>query len=287
MYRANIEKVLKYIEDHLKDDASVLDNATLACVSGYSEYHFLRIFKKSVRLTPADYIRKRRISEIVQRIGTSDRAISDIAFEFGFNSKENFTRAFKSEHHILPTEFKSAECSLCLYEPFSFDKEPICPSVALCYLNAFSLVAYKSSEDSPPRFWNKYNAEKRSLSLSGGKTVMDYGAMRWNADTKKLDYYIGIRESEAMGDMLGTVRLEISKGLYAVFETPTASQHDFVYTIRRTWDWIYKVWLPKSGYRRAEGFELECYIESSKQYSERIYIPLEKEQKNGTNNQNI
>ena len=81
-YMRQIRKVLNYIEEHLKDDRQgVLDNATLAQVAGYSEFHFLRIFRETVRLTPADYIRKRRISEIVKRIGDGCRPISDIAFE--------------------------------------------------------------------------------------------------------------------------------------------------------------------------------------------------------------
>ena len=41
---SRIQYVLNYIEEHLKDDnQGVLDNATLASVAGYSEYHFLRI----------------------------------------------------------------------------------------------------------------------------------------------------------------------------------------------------------------------------------------------------
>ncbi len=108
MEQTHIKRVIDYIEAHLKDE---LDNAMLASIAGYSEFHFLRLFREAVRLTPADYIRKRRISEIVRRIGTEDRPMSDIAFEYGFNSKENFTRAFKKEHKILPTEFKAANCS--------------------------------------------------------------------------------------------------------------------------------------------------------------------------------
>ena len=114
---SRIRCVLNYIEEHLKDDhQGVLDNATLAKLAGYSEFHFLRLFRTVVHLTPADYIRKRRLSEIVHCIGNSNRPLSDIAFEYGFNSKENFTRAFKKEHGILPTEFRSAGCSLRLYE---------------------------------------------------------------------------------------------------------------------------------------------------------------------------
>ena len=104
----------------------------------------------------------------------------------------------------------------------------------------------------------------------------DYGAMKWNVEKNRLDYFIGIREELVKGDTNGTVRLEVAEGLYAVFDTPASSQHDFVRTIHRIWDWIYKEWLPGSGYRRGGGLELESYVETSKTYSERIYVPIVK-----------
>lgn len=272
----HIQKVLNYIEEHLKDD-SALNNAALAGIAGYSEYHFLRIFHKYVKLTPADYIRKRRISEIVKQISKTENPVSEIAFEYGFNSKENFTRAFKKEHRILPTEFRTANCSLRLFEPFDFNSEYICPTVSICNLEGFSLIAYPFGNDFPPDCWNRYNVEQRSLKLSGNTSTEDYGAMRWNFVNDCLDYYIGVQSVNAKGDIDGTVELNIQGGLYAVFETQTATQHDFVNTIRKTWDWISEVWLPQSGYKRKDGFELEKYIESSRAYSETIYIPITKE----------
>ena len=119
-------------------------------------------------------------------------------------------------------------------------------------------------------------SEGRSAKLSGGRIVEDFGAMKPKRKTSGLDYYIGIREEDALGDTSETIRLEISGGMYAVFDTTPTSQHNFVNRIRRTWDWIYGVWLPSSGYRRGDGFELESYIESSRKYSERIYVPLVK-----------
>lgn len=277
MVQTHMQRVLDYIEEHLKDDRQgVLDNATLAQVAGYSEYHFLRLFRQTVHLTPADYIRKRRISEIVRRMGEGNRPMSDIAFEYGFNSKENFTRAFKKEHHILPTEFRAANCSLRLFEPFEFVSLNVRPTVSMGYLADFVLVAYPCDESFPPHCWNRYNTEKRSLRLSGGAVVEDFGAMVWNLEKKRLDYYIGIRAEEANGDTKGTVRLEISGGLYAMFDTPPATQHEFVAVIRDTWEWIDRVWMPSSSYRRGVGFELERYVESSRAYSERIYVPLTK-----------
>lgn len=269
-----IKLVIDYIEEHLKED---LDNRTLANISGYSEYHFIRLFCKYVRLTPADYIRKRRISEVVRHIGKKGCSIADIAFEYGFNSKENFTRAFKNEHNILPTEWKTANCSLRLFAPFSFEISHPQPAVSIQYLEGFSLVVYRFHEAFPPNCWNQYNAEKRSARLSGGAIVEDFGAMLWDNEKERRIYHIGIKADAAKGDLSNTVRLEIKGGLYVVVDTAPSTQHDFVSTIRSTWDWIYQVWLPNSGYHKAPGFEFESYVESSRKYTERIYIPIEKE----------
>ncbi len=274
MERTQIKLIIDYIEEHLKEE---LNNKTLAQISSYSEYHFIRIFRKYVGLTPADYIRKRRISEIVRRVGEKNRSMSEIAFEYGFNSKENFTRAFKNEHHILPSEWKTANCSLKLFAPFTFESYALQPTVSMQYFEEFTLVVYPFDDKSPPNCWNKYNAKKLSLKLSGGKTVEDFGAMVWDIEKGCLLYHIGIKENDAKGDIANTLKLKINGGLYAVFKTPSASQHDFVTTIHNTWDWIYRVWLPNNEYRKAPGFELESYVESSRKYIERIYIPIEKE----------
>ena len=273
MEQACITQVINYIEAHLKEE---LDNKSLARISGYSEYHFIRLFRKYVRLTPADYIRKRRISEIVCRIGETNRSMSDVAFEYGFNSKENFTRAFKREHNILPTEWKSVNCSLRLFLPFEFEPEKQLPKISIAYLKGFSLTVYNFGGEFPPDCWNKYNAQRLSCTLSGGNAVEDYGAMMWDNGEKKLNYYIGIATENAKGDISGTLQLEIPEGTYAVFDTPPSEQKDFVINIRNTWDWIYKEWFPASGFERGEGYELESYTETSRKYTERIYIPIKR-----------
>lgn len=207
-------------------------------------------------------------------------SISELAFAYGFNSKENFTRAFKAEHHILPTDFKSARNSLKLYDRITFEQPPFRVDARLVTLEPFRLVVYKSDECYAPHFWNRYNAKKWSEKLSGGQTAEDFGVSIWNISRNKLEYYIGIRESEALGDRTGTELLDIAGGLYAVFDTPSSTQFDFVNTIHRTWDYIGRVWLTENGYRRTGGFELESYIEKSRIFSERIYIPITQERKN-------
>lgn len=275
-YREHIQKALDYIEENLKNDIS---NADLARVAGYSEYHFLRVFKETVWLTPADYIRKRRISEIVRRMAEEEQSIANLAFEYGFNSKENFVRAFKSEHHILPTDFKKMQNSLKLYDRLIFENPSFHIDAELVTLEPFHLVVYKSDEDYAPHFWNKYNTKHWSKKLSGGSTVEDYGVSAWNISRDRLDYYIGIRLEDAHGDLADTETLDIPGGLYAIFNTPISTPFNFVNTIHFTWDYIGRVWLPENGYRRTGGFELESYVEESHIFSEQIYIPITQERK--------
>jgi AraC family transcriptional regulator len=269
-YKSHIMRAIKYIEENIKNEISL---SNCARVSGYSNYHFIRVFKEATGLTPADYIRKRRLTEIIKHI-RPDIPISQIAFEYGFNSKENFTRAFIAEHHILPTEYKSALNSLKLYEEVTFEAEPFLVKPTIMQLEPFVLVVYKSDEAYQPNFWNKYNSRKWSKKLSGGAVCEDYGVCSWNAAAKKMDYYIGIRKENALGDLTDTTELSINGGLYAVFATPKTSHYDFVNTIHRTWSYINCVWLPDSGYNKTGEYEFESYIEESRTFSERIYIKI-------------
>lgn len=269
-YKSHIMRAIKYIEENIKNEISL---SNCARVSGYSNYHFIRVFKEATGLTPADYIRKRRLTEIIKHI-RPDIPISQIAFEYGFNSKENFTRAFIAEHHILPTEYKSALNSLKLYEEVTFEAEPFLVKPTIMQLEPFVLVVYESDETYQPNFWNKYNSRKWSKKLSDGAVCEDYGVCLRNTAAKKMDYYIGIRKENALGDLTGTTELSINGGLYAVFATPKTSHYDFVNTIHRTWSYINRVWLPDSGYKKIGEYEFESYIEESRTFSEKIYIQI-------------
>lgn len=272
-YQEHLEKVIDYIEENLQGEIHVEDCAR---ISGYSSYHFLRIFRDVVGLTPADYIRKRRLSEIAREIMEGNQFISEIAFRYGFNSKENFVRAFKAEHHILPTEYKSAQNSLKLYEKFCFETRECAQKPQLVELLPFSLRVYQCDEPFVPNFWNKYNARGLSLRLSGGREVWDYGVSSWNCEKRTLEYFIGIKTEDARGDIRDTLELRISGGVYAVFSTLPATQESFVTQIRGTWDYINRQWRPEQGYRRRADYEFECYREKSRLFSEEIYIPLDK-----------
>lgn len=274
-YEEALQKVLDYIEENLYEDIDLDQLASIAC---YSKYHFLRVFREAFDMTPAEYVRRRRITESARDIADTDESISQIGYKHGFNSKENFTRAFKSEHHILPSEYRMTDNSLKLLhrKKLGGDAYPLVPQIVA--LKPFCATVYKSDEKDPTMFWNKYNCGGLSVKLSGGDAQMDYGFSVWDFEENKLDYYIGILTEHARGDLSGTVQLDVQGGLYAVFDTPRADKYTFVNTIRRTWDYILREWIPQSGYVYPGDCDFETYQENSREFSERIFIHIKEKE---------
>lgn len=275
-YTEALQKVLDYIEENLYEDLN-LDK--LASIAGYSKYHFLRLFKEELYMTPTEYVRKRRITESVRDIADTDESLSQIGYKHGFNSKENFTRAFKSEHHILPSDYRIVDSSLKLLHKNKLESDSFLLVPKIIELKSFSATVYQSDEEDHTKFWNKYNCGGFSSKLSGGEAQLDYGFSIWNFEKNKLDYYIGILTECAHGDLTGTMQLNVEGGLYAVFDTPKADKYTFVNTIHKTWDYIYREWIPQSGYVNIGDCDFETYREDSREFSERIFIHIKKKEK--------
>ncbi|PCH60335.1 MAG: AraC family transcriptional regulator, partial [SAR86 cluster bacterium] len=101
-----IYKVIEYVEDNLKNSMTIED---IAAVSGYSERHFQRVFRERTADSIMDYIRGRRLTLAMEEIISSQKSIIDIAFEYQFESQQNFTRAFQSRFMFPPRRFRNNE----------------------------------------------------------------------------------------------------------------------------------------------------------------------------------
>jgi len=269
-YRERVNAALDYIEENLQNE---LDVPACAAAAGYAVHHFLRVFKKLTRFTPAEYVRKRRLAEIARRIPDDGEYMSELAFSYGFNSKENFTRAFRQEHGVNPTDYKRVKNSLKLFERIRFERvagKEIEPEIVT--LEPFTLVCFPPLAETPPKSWNEYNCKKLSFALSGRNDCMDYGVCSFQG--KEMTYYTGIRAEDCVNRMDGMTDLRVPGGLYAVFATPPSTQADFVNEIHRTWGYLLNKWLPASKYRCADSYQFERYVESSRTFSEEIFIPV-------------
>ena len=102
----NYQKLLsavKYIDTHYKENIT-LD--LLAQKVAYSRCYFSSIFKKCMGMSIWDYICIKRIEEALTLIKTTDKNITDIALDSGFNNTVNFNKIFKKYTNVSPSSFR-------------------------------------------------------------------------------------------------------------------------------------------------------------------------------------
>ena len=110
-----VQRMQDYIDGHLSEEITLAD---LARASFYSPWYSYRLFKQWVGMTPADYIRRLRLSKSALRLRDFDCRIVDVAFELGFGSVDGYQRAFYREFGCNPREYASNPVPLYLFTPY-------------------------------------------------------------------------------------------------------------------------------------------------------------------------
>ncbi|WP_233808435.1 helix-turn-helix domain-containing protein [Paraburkholderia sp. HP33-1] len=78
----------------------------LAVISGVSEAHFARSFKRAFGLPPHRYLLTRRIEQATALLRDTDLGITDIAFATGWESLGTFGRIFRDITGLSPSEMR-------------------------------------------------------------------------------------------------------------------------------------------------------------------------------------
>ena len=81
--------------------------AALAREAAMSPYHFLRVFRQVVGMTPHQYVLRMRMHHAAVRLRRSNEAVSTIAFDAGFNDLSTFNRRFRRIMGASPTAFRT------------------------------------------------------------------------------------------------------------------------------------------------------------------------------------
>jgi len=115
-----ILKAVRFIEGNLKEEIDVFKVSREVC---YSLYHFIRLFQSITGFSPKNYIQQRRLTEAVHELRNTDKKIVEIAYDFQFGSHESFTRAFRKQFHINPSEIRNGYSltSMSLVNPITED----------------------------------------------------------------------------------------------------------------------------------------------------------------------
>lgn len=104
-HTGQIEKLkvaLEYMEEHYSEPLSIAD---IAAVCFFSEYYFMRFFKKCIGTSCGEYLKNLRLEKAAAFLASGSKTILEAAFESGFHNQSYFYREFQKKYGMTPKQF--------------------------------------------------------------------------------------------------------------------------------------------------------------------------------------
>lgn len=282
----SLQSAIHFIEEHLLEELPI---GEIAKQANLSAFHFQRTFAALTGISVGEYIRRRRLTLAAHELSRTNRKIIELASKYGYDTPEAFTKAFRRQHGITPSEMRSGGGTFVSYNRLAIQvnlkgAEPM--KVRMVEREAFRAVGVKrefslengESEHRIPKFWEEVNADGTcerlyQLNNSQFKGVLGISVTNPDNDARRtIDYWVAAEYEEPLQG--GWLQLEVPASQWAVFEvygTLPDAMHNM-------WKQIYSEWFPSSGYLQTSSIELEHYPEgdpaSPDHYAE-IWIPVQ------------
>lgn len=103
-YVQKFNNLMDYIDAHYMEDLNLED---IASATGFSKYHFSRLFKQYTNYTFCDYLCYRRIKAAEELLAKAELSITEVALQSGFPSISTFNRLFKQQKSCTPSEYRT------------------------------------------------------------------------------------------------------------------------------------------------------------------------------------
>lgn len=282
-----LNHVIDYIEDHLREDIGLEEISQYA---GVSDYHFRKIFYYLSGLTLSEYIKNRKLSEANKDLLNNER-VTDVAYKYGYESLDGFTRAFKAWSGFLPSEV--AKRGVCKSLPplrFFIDvKGGESMDYKIVEMPKFKLAGV--SKRVPMQFEGVNNAivelamsitQDQREAMHALKNIEPYEIVNasyehdhnFMKDEGELTHLIGVLTTEEnVSDLLDVI--EVPAYTWAVFP----NEGPFPETLQKTYAKIYSEWLPISDYEviQAPAFSFTKMDKEKANYAySEVWIPVAK-----------
>lgn len=267
-----IQNAIDYIEEHITEE---LDYKVIASKSFSSSFHFQRMFSILCGYTLGEYIRNRRLTLAGAELATGGNRVIDVAFKYGYDSPESFTKAFQKFHGMTPSQARSGGAMLKAFSRLSI-KVSLEGGNVMTYRieqkKAMTLTGYKRRFTGSPmnrelqdhKFICETRLNQAILNFMAHDVDTNYTVLS-NFSDDGYDYhiasYIGSKSLACFEDDMGSEicsRFEpilIPEGIYLVCETEHSKypldELDDLYCRAVT------QWLPSSGYELIDGPEVE------------------------------
>lgn len=99
-----VRKVIDYIEQNIEKEIN-LDNISKSI--GYSKFHLNRVFAEQTGITIHKYLQNRRLTIAAEKLVKTDKSITQIAYEAGYDTQQSFSFAFKQVYLYPPKTYRN------------------------------------------------------------------------------------------------------------------------------------------------------------------------------------
>jgi AraC family transcriptional regulator len=283
-----LNRVIDYIEEHLTDEELSLE--IISEYAGVSDYHFRKIFFYLSGMTLSDYIKNRKLSEASMDLLHGEK-VTDVAFKYGYQSMDGFTRAFKKWCGLLPSEVIKNGISKS-FPKLSFIitvKGGINMEFRIENKPAFNLVGvikrvpmqFEGINNEIVKLAESITDEQRE-EMHSLQNIEPYEIVNasYEADANflkeegYLTHLIGVLTTKnEVSDLLEKVPVEANT--WAVFP----NEGPFPSVLQETYAKIYSEWLPSSGYEviKAPAFSFTKMDKNKENYAySEVWTPVRK-----------
>src|SRR5262245_4450318 len=260
-YAMRLERVFRWLADHLDD---TLDLAQLADVAAMSPYHFHRIYHAMQGETAAETVRRLRLHRAAVELITGELPVQRIARRAGYGSQEAFTRAFKAAYGVPPARYRTSFVSIPATGRTGDAMETTMTYEATIRESAMIRVAALPHHGEYQKIGMKF---ERLGALAGGQGLCSPGTRSFGIyyDDPSAVAREALRSDACMSvpaDWTASGELELREirgGRYAVI------LHVGPYAeLERAYRWLYGTWLPQSGEEPADAPCIEEYLNDAR-----------------------
>lgn len=297
MLQENVVKdIIVWIEQNL-DSRLSLD--IIAEKSGYTKWHFQRLFKAYTGISLGKYILARRLSCGAYALRITRSSLLDISLKYRFDSQQTFCRAFKKQFNITPSEYRKKsgwDISELIFP--ALNTVELTAKYEVVTLPSIKLLGLSHHYNKPISAWNsdkkKFRREFWRKFLKDLNTIPTEMYAMHRASASSLDdtmyiYTTAVDKEKlpATTHLSSMSQMELPQGHYLAI---TFHMDDILGSLTGYDDIIYTVYtkvLPKMNLLRRPGPDIEHYtlreavsydnlIDKSAQYLQEIkyYIPV-------------
>ncbi|MFC3212414.1 AraC family transcriptional regulator [Planomicrobium okeanokoites] len=282
----SLQHAIDYMEVHMEEPVTIEE---IAKEANSSIFHFQRTFAILTDCSVAEYLRRRRLTLAAQELSATDQKIIDIAYKYGYDTPEAFSKAFRRQHGVTPSDARKNLGELQSYnrlaiqvnlkgaDPMKYrivEKESF---QAIGVKREFSLQGGENLSGIPD-MWMEMNQDGTSdaiAKLQSGEINGLLGICANFEDGTTMDYWIAAESAQAVPE--GFKQIEIPASKWGVFEVHGAMPD----AMPKVWKQIFSEWFPSNQYENAGTAELEVYPAGdaySEEYVSEIWIPLKRKQ---------